>query len=365
MKPSVAVILSFILLILSSFSFALTYHDPTDYMQWDKPHFLFPNFFINWTMIASPSVPCSYNAGAYTTYANFYQICGLDAGITVYPFIQKYNGSSWSILSTSHPGGGVYNHSAAYITNKIVISGGNTSPGNYYDYTTVYNTSTNTWAQSTPMPQAHMINTAMVSNGTNTCWLLGGEIGGTGTVLNTIYKWTPDVSSMQSLAPMPAPRKNVSAAYFWNMIYVFGGASLGDTGTNSIWLYDCIANSWSIVPMTLTHARTRAAAIQALYVDIFVMGGQNGSTYLSSVERYRPEDNTMIDVTPMLFTTAGMAAGGECYGTPKVKDQEYYGNFYVSGGYNGSLVTQANMASVGNGEVEATSLGNIKALYRQ
>jgi N-acetylneuraminic acid mutarotase len=366
MRPSIAFILLF-LLIVPILTLALTYPDPTANLQWNKPHYRFPYFYIEWTIIDSPPVPCSNTAGAYATPGYnfyFYQICGKDSSLAVYPNIQRYDSESWSILPTAHSGGGVYNHSAAYITDKIVVSGGNTSPGNYYDYTTVYNTSANTWVQSTPMPQAHMINTAMVSNGTNTCWLMGGEIGGTGTVLNTVYKWAPDDISMQTMAPMPAPRKNVAAAYFWNKIYVFGGASSGDVGTNSIWLYDCLANSWSVVPMLLAHARTGAAAVQALYTDIFIIGGQNGATYLSNVERYRPEDNTLTDVAPMLFATAGMAAGGECYGITKVKDQEYSGDFYVSGGFNGTMVTQANRASVANGAVETSSLGNIKALFR-
>jgi hypothetical protein len=361
MKPSIAFVLLF-LLTVPVFTPALTYSNPDDYMQWTKPKPYYSDFNITWTMISSPSVSCSNTAGVFAGYYSyFYQICGNDASLIVYPYIQRRNWDSWSVLSALHPGGGVYNHSAAYITDKIVVSGGNTSPGNYYDYTTVYNTSANTWLQSTPMPQAHMINTAMVSNGTNICWLLGGEIGGTGTVLNTVYKWSPDDLSMQTMAPMPAPRKDVAAAYFWNKIYVFGGASSGNVGTNSIWLYDCLANSWSVVPMLLAHARTGAAAIQALYTDIFVIGGQNGSNYLNSVERYRPEDNTLIDVAPMLFATAGMAAGGEGYGFPK--DEDYECIIYVSGGYNGSIVTLANRAMIENGAVEASSLGNIKALF--
>ena len=358
--PLVGLIL--ILLVLSSFSLVVTYHDPTDYLQWSKPHPYFSNFSISWTMIDSPQFPCSNTAGANSG-VNLYQVCGRDSSLQVYPNIQRYAGS-WSVLAAPHPAGGVYNHSAAYITNKIVVSGGNTSPGIYYDYTTVYNTSSNTWLLSTPMPQAHMINTTMVSNGTNTCWLLGGEIGGTGTVLNTVYKWSPDALAMDAMALMPAPRKNAAAAYFWNnKIYVFGGAVSGNTGTNTIWLYDCIANSWAVVPMLLTHARTGAAAVQTMYTDIFVLGGQNGATYLNSVERYRPEDNTLIDVAPMLFTTAGMAAGGEGWGFPN--DEDYGGMIFVSGGYNGAVVTLANQASIMNGAVEASSLGNIKALYHQ
>jgi hypothetical protein len=363
MKPSIAVVLTFSLPLFFNTIFAVDYSKPIDYTQWSKPHRLFPDFSITWTMISSPSVPCSNTAGACAPIGDwFYQICGKDASSVVYPNIQRFGYPAWSILPASHPGGGVYSHSAAFMNGKVVVSGGNTSPGNYYDYTSVYNLGTNTWTQSTLMPQAHMINTAMVSNDSNTCWLLGGEIGDSGTVLNTLYKWSPDDATMQMMAPMPAPRKNAAAAYFPGYIYVFGGAQSGNTGTNTIWRYDCNADNWTVLPVQLVHARTGAAAVQMIYTDILIIGGQNGSTYLSSVEKYRPEDNTIKDVAPMLFFSAGMAAGGEAQGI--TNDLEYGGYIYVSGGFNGSVVTQANRASVGNGAVKASSLGNIKALFR-
>ncbi len=364
MSKTVVVAVFVFLVLYACPLFAITSANSSDYLQWSKPQSSFPDFSIDWTTISPPPTPCFNTAGTYAG-ESFYQVCGRDPNGVAYPNVQRYNGG-WSVLSATHPGGGVYSHSAAiYASDKILVSGGSVSASAYYDYVCTYRTSANDWIQGVAMPQAHMKNTAMASNiADGTCWILGGELGDTGTVLNTVYKWTPECLSMQTMTPMPAPRKNAAAVYVQGKIYVFGGAESAALGTNTIWRYDCTADTWSVLLVHLNHARTGAAAVQAFNQDIFILGGQSNATYLDSVEKWSVEGSATEDVSPMLFATTGMAAGGESWGYPKGKDEDYGGVIYVSGGYNGVVVTQANMAIIESGAVEATSLGNIKALFR-
>jgi N-acetylneuraminic acid mutarotase len=340
-------LVSLVLLSASIFAFPAD-KPPLTKAWWKTPDTL------SWSSLPNTIQGCSYTAGAYLD-GNFYQICGMDPNTLMYPYMQVFNGSSWS-LAGWHPAGGISNHSAAVWNNKIVVSGGYIVENpHYFGYTTVFSPSDNSWIQSTPMAVPNNLNTAMACvNGK--CYIFGGNITPTST-----YYWTPGDANMLPRAAIPNNRSAASAAVYNGKIYLFGG------NNTSILLYDPDADSWTTKTAVLNPMRNRAVAV-TIGDLIYIIGGLTGSSVLNEVKIYNPINDTITDGPPLPYITFGHAAAGTLI--PNGKCTTYTGKIYVSGGSNTIMYDMAlltaelgTVTGVNPVKVEPTSLGNIKALY--
>ena len=130
---------------------------------------------------------------------------------------------------------------------------------------------------------------------------------------------------------MPTPRTKVAVAAIGSKIYAIGGyngsysnkVEVFDTSiTVKAWTTQCVVNGQTRPIANMPTARSGAAAVE-FDGYIYVLGGYNGSTYLSTVERYDPVNNKWTTCKNMLYPRANFAA--------HVID----GKIFAIGGYNG------------------------------
>jgi len=315
---------------------------------------------LSWTYISNTPVACSNTAGVYLN-GVFYQISGSNSLTTVYLFMQMYNGSSWSQGTIPHPSGGVSGHCAAVCNGKIVVSGGQTQGGSYYDHTSVYDPAIPSWVESTLMI-SNFTNSAMASVG-GKCYLFGGAAGIYANA-NT-YQWTPGDSVMIQKAPMPQGRMGLAAAEYNGKIYSFGGRLQVDSApTNTIYEYNPSSNLWTTKNAHLINPRCYHAAV-TIGSKIYIIGGWNWDAVLTSVEIYNPINDTISAGTPILYASESFAGAGY---TTTTSNHTYAGTIYISGGRDySSFLNHASkgiVTGVTYPNVEPRSLGCIKAAYR-
>lgn len=118
----------------------------------------------------------------------------------------------------------------------------------------------------------------------------------------------------------------MAAEMYINDVYCFGGVFAGAYLDRT---ESCLAlqgPAWNaLAPMPTARAHASAVMVGGL---IFVIGGENGSGYLNTVEVYNPATNTWLPgATPMPTARSKMAAVA------------MGGRIYVAGGYNGSYLT--------------------------
>jgi len=317
-----------------------------------KPTFENTPETLTWSLLPPNLVSCTQTAGAYYN-GLYYQICGLN-GLSPYSHMLIYNGSSWYVSSATHPGGGVYYHSAAVLNGKIIVSGGSSQPGTYYSYTTVYDPSTSSWTNSTPMPVEGLCGTAMATY-QGKCYLFGGIVGGT-TVHRGNCRWTPGDSAMTRREGLPAARCYAAAAECNGKIYIFGGLDSAKNVTWTIWEYNPIPDGWSVKPCQLIVPVASATAF-TVGDEIYIIGGYPLSR--TNVQIYDTVRGTIRTSTSLPVSTGGHASAG--YVTEN-GNASYTGHIFVSGG---SLGLSAYLGVVGDYyyNVQPASLGSIKACY--
>ncbi len=307
---------------------------------------------LTWNPLPPTLVSCMKPAGVYYN-GLYYQICGLN-GVSPYSHMLIYNGF-WSASAATHPGGGVYDHSAAVLNGKIIVSGGATQQGICYNYTTVYDPATSSWTTSTPMPVAGLRGTAMVST-RGKCYLFGGIVGGQ-TVHNGIGRWTPGDTAMTRIQGLPTARCYMAAAECNGKIYVFGGLDSAKNGTWTIWKYDPKIDTWSTEPCQLIVPVASATAVTVGY-KIYIIGGYPYSR--TNVQVYDTVKHAITTSTSLPVSTGGHASAGHFISSG---NGFYSGLIYVSGGDLGLGAYRGIVGDYDN-EVQPASLGSIKACYR-
>nr|XP_026694339.1 kelch-like protein 2 isoform X1 [Ciona intestinalis] len=127
-----------------------------------------------------------------------------------------------------------------------------------------------------------------------------------------VYFDFPDVSP-KFLASFKVKQTAYSVATVNNNIFVTGGAY--QLPYKDVWMYIPSLNRWQQVAPML-EARYLHASIE-LNGCLYVVGGHNGKTRLSSVEKYDPDSNTWCAVEPMtksLSSTCVVTCEGLLYG---------------------------------------------------
>ncbi len=276
-----------------------------------------------------------------------------------YDKMQIWNGTSWSVSSTSHPGGGIKGICAAEWNGKIVISGGDNNSWSdiYYWYTTIYDPITGDWIVSTIMPVAMRKSEMACVNGK--CYIFGGDING--SLTNCVYCWTPGDSAMVQKASIPILVQSPRAVTYGDYVYLFGGriALYSDVPTSDIWRYDTTSDSWTLMPTSLLHARFNHGAVR-LGDKVIIFGGAAYGIGMNYVEVYDLTTEFIEASTPLPYATANFGSAGKVNIESKTTQT---GTIIIcrSGG-DGSEI-HGTVEGISMISIQPSSLGMIKSYY--
>jgi N-acetylneuraminic acid mutarotase len=100
------------------------------------------------------------------------------------------------------------------------------------------------------------------------------------------------------MAPIPALRGRAAGATVGNNIYVFGGRPASTTYTDTIYRYDTVANTWTLLATVLPDLNTSNMAAAVLTFPegqrIFIAGGSGANSFVTArTLAFNPTDNTI------------------------------------------------------------------------
>lgn len=155
----------------------------------------------------------------------------------------------------------------------------------------MYDPSSNTWSQLTPLNTPRMYHSAVELNGS--VYVIGGHSGITRL---TSVECNHGLGQWMYIAPLPVPRSVMGATVFTGGIYVAGGYN-GEAHVNTVYYYNPTANDWTeCQPMTLSRS---AFGLVAYDGCLYACGGFN-RTLSNDVECYIPGDKEWRTVVSML-----------------------------------------------------------------
>ncbi len=218
-----------------------------------------------------------------------------------------------------------------------VLKGHNESIGDTGDVR-IYDPATDSWYYGTPSPivDAEFYQAGVVSN---KIYVIGGRHTFTGN-----EEYDPLLDTWTSKASMPTGRAGHALGVVNFSIYVIGGRNgstpLEGNVTNVVEAYHPSTDSWTtgLAPMPTARSDTTAAVVNG---KIYVIGGWNGSSILSTVEVYDPFTDTWSFGAAMPTPRADLGACG-CSG-----------HIHVVGGINATQ--DGNATQVGTHEIYAPS----------
>ena len=154
-----------------------------------------------------------------------------------------------------------------------------------------YDPETDTWSSLAPLPAPRAGKLAAVTAPDGRIYAMGGIIGV--TTLATMDAYHPCTDTWTPVAGMPSARRFLDAVFGrGGVLYALGGTvgSVGFPGTQeltTVEAYDPSADSWMTVAPLSTPRGALAAAVGRAGT-IFVIGGFDGTSVLSSVEVFTP-----------------------------------------------------------------------------
>jgi len=272
--------------------------------------------------------------------------------------------ASWSIMapmSTERRGAGV-----AAVGNMVYAVGG-AQPDFPYGWiplstNEVYDVANNTWSAAKPMPTARDLASAAVVGGR--IYVIGGiqymspvpsneeydpvsntwttkkpmppaaspyYFFGFGVAHGKIYavnpfatfEYDPASDTWQTLSPPPNAPGSMAVASLNDKVYAFGGVEVGGRVSSLAYVYDPLADNWSLLPR-MTVPRVEGAAIglagRLFYIGGEVQGGGTNNNVTGTTEMYDP-------ATGLWTTKAAMPTPRDEMAIAAVDDA-----FYVVGG---------------------------------
>ena len=195
----------------------------------------------------------------------------------------------------------------AELEGKIYVMGGYPSTRVSVRTVQVYDTSTDTWSLTTPLPRP--INHPMASSVNGKLYFIGGQISasGSGPFLDTAYEFDPATEEWTARADMPTSRGGGVSAVIDDKIYVVGGRP---PRGHDFAVYDPAEDTWTTLPDMPTDRNHLAAA--AIDGKMYVVGGRFGAGFSSrmtnALEVYDPETNEWSPAAPMPTIRGGLNA---------------------------------------------------------
>jgi N-acetylneuraminic acid mutarotase len=197
----------------------------------------------------------------------------------------------------------------AELAGKIYVMGGYGGDRQNSAVVQVYDSATDTWSYGPPLPMA--IHHAMPAVVNGRLFIIGGEVGGTGTPVDpstyadTLFELDPAAGMWQLRAPLPVGRSSGAVGIIDGKVYVAGGRPPHGA---EFAVYDPAADAWTKLPDLPTQRNHLAAGVVdgKLYVVGGRFGGGVGSEMTAIVEVYDPATNTWRAGTPLPEPRAGL-----------------------------------------------------------
>ena len=199
-------------------------------------------------------------------------------------------------------------HSMAFIygTDKILLFGGGIASSNSLNDTWVYDLSNSTWTQKSPenYPSARYVHAIAPIYGDDKIVLFGGQTspGNYGDNETWVYDLSDD--NWTKKTPKNSPQGTGSHAmatiYGTDKVLLFGGVN-NTNHTNETWLYDLSDDSW-INKTSLKNPDGRGNnAMAAIYGTdkVLLFGGNGWAGYYDDTWIYNMNNNTWMDKTPI------------------------------------------------------------------
>ena len=147
----------------------------------------------------------------------------------------------------------------------------------------IYDPSTNTWSLGPALPHSVNSGCAIVAN--ENLYHIGGWLNNQN--FKFVHMLDPNSNSWTRLADMPTARHGLKLVWFDNRIWAVGG--YGGLYLNTVESFDPLSNSWR-TEASMTTKRNRSFTFVA-NGEIFVAGGNDGSSSLNSIEAFDPTTN--------------------------------------------------------------------------
>ena len=185
----------------------------------------------------------------------------------------------------------------------------------------IYNPVLDRWSEGPSLIHSRSASAAVVFRGE--IFVIGGYDGS--QHLNHVEIFNPKRGDWRDGPPLQQARSYVQATVIEGELYVIGGANNHGRLDSVEKLIDC--KKWENVA-ALTTPRSRPGVVSA-GGHIYAIGGYDGKTHLSSVERYDPHTDVWNIITNMSTprNSPGVGAMGK--------------ELYVFGGYDGRSILQS------------------------
>jgi N-acetylneuraminic acid mutarotase len=208
------------------------------------------------------------------------------------------------------------------------------------------------WGILTPVPVATTLPGFVYAPNVNKLFMFGGVNNTSATVYNTTRIYDIATNSWTTGATMPEPRQQMAAGYYDGKIYVAGGYSTANAGseTNTIWEYDPVANTWSTSRANIP-ASLSGPGYGIIDGHLYVAGGRNtGSTNLNTLYDYDIAANTWVQ-------RANLPTGVNVPGSTVICDK-----LWIFGGGNPFFGSGA-LPEPGKNAVQVPATTNILQIY--
>ena len=166
--------------------------------------------------------------------------------------------------------------SVAELGGRIYVFGGYPASRVSVRTVQIYDSRTDTWRVSTPLPVA--LNHTVAAAVGNRIYVIGGQTGagGAGPFVDTVYAFDPATETWSTRAPMPTQRSGGGATVVDGKIYVAGGRP---PRGNDFAVYDPATDRWQTLPDLPTQRNHLGVA--AIDRRIYVTGGRFGAGFES------------------------------------------------------------------------------------
>lgn len=206
---------------------------------------------------------------------------------------------------------------AAAIEGKIYVVGGFNKPSlqNALKFAIsndveVYDTASDSWSNTTPLPEGR--HHAGIASLNGLLYVVGGFAQSFMSIWHavpTVYQYNPATKEWRELAPMPTARGALGVAIYQNRLYAIGGYD-GKHNSGAVEIFDPKTNTWSSgtsMPTPRDHL-----AVVASGNRIYTIGGRPDLDYhhnMGTVEEYDPHSNQWRPRTNLPTPRSGITAG--------------------------------------------------------
>ncbi|KAA9007705.1 hypothetical protein F4V43_04285 [Paenibacillus spiritus] len=207
---------------------------------------------------------------------------------------------------------------AAVVGNKIYVIGG------YYDNASgtpvrtpkveVYSPDSDTWTTTTPMKAGRSWAASAVVG--DNIYVVGGATD-INVFVSTVEAFNTTTGVWSTKTNLPVIANGPVGAVNNGKIYILGGLKTPTTPqitSDTIYEYDPILNIWE-AKANLQNA-PHGAAVATLNGKIYILGGKNGSTVLSTVQIYDPAKNNVssfTNLTDSRYQSGAAVVNGQLY----------------------------------------------------